>query len=343
VIQIVVTPGSGNGRAGETAEYIRRELERSGRPARVARFHDLRRLTRWSSTCPPAFSHLICVGGDATMSAAAPAAIRHRVPLLPVPCGFGNLFARTFGHTDEVERLLQALDESAVVWVDAGSRHGAVFLCHESFGPLDDIQNEVEHGRGQPRTRLLRWLAYYRMGVRFLGRALPSSLRVEVDGAVVVRRAVLVTVANVRAYGEFLPLTPDASPTDGLLDVFVIPRTSRLGFWTRLIKLLLHIPPRGEEVIVRRGRRVSVGRSRRRMEEMRILPAVLPVLVAPGWRDSAALEGAAARERDAAAQPDGVADRQCAAAPLRDEATAAPDRHAAGRNRAPDQDVALRR
>ena len=61
---------------------------------------------------------------------------------------------------------------------------------------------------------------------------------------------------------------------DGLLDVFVIPRTSRLGFWTRLTKLLLHIKPRGEEVIVRRGRRVAVGRSRRRMEEIRVLPGV---------------------------------------------------------------------
>jgi diacylglycerol kinase (ATP) len=231
---------------------------------------------------------------------------------LPVPCGFGNLFARAFGHTDDIERLLQALDGHEVVWVDAGIRHGAVFLCHESFGPLDDIQNEVEQGRGQPKTRILRWLAYYRMGVRFLGRALPSSIRVEVDGAVVARRAVLVTVANVRAYGEFLPLTPDASPMDGLLDVFVIPRTSRLGFWTRLLKLLLHIRPRGEEVIIRRGRRVSVGRSRGRMEEIRVMPAVLPVLVAPGWR-----------------------------------ATAAPGRGAADetaqRDDAPDQDVALRR
>ena len=313
MIQIVVTPGSGAGRAGDTAKQVRRELERRGRPARVARFHGLRRLSRWSNTCPRDFSHLITIGGDATMSAAAPAAIRHRVPLLPVPCGFGNLFARTFGHTDDIERLLQALDGNEIVWVDAGTRHGNVFLCHESFGPLDDIQNEVEQGRGQPKTRLLRWLAYYRMGVRFVGRALPSSIRVEVDGAVVARRAVLVTVANVRAYGEFLPLTPDASPMDGLLDVFVIPRTGRLGFWTRLIKLLLHIRPRGEEVIIRRGRRVSVGRSRRGpMEEIRVMPAVLPVLVAPGWRTPAAPEGAAIGAHDEPVQRDTAADQDVA-------------------------------
>ena len=309
MIQIVVTPGSGAGRAGDTAEQIRRELERRGRPARVARFHGLRRLSRWSNTCPRDFSHLITIGGDATMSAAAPAAIRHRVPLLPVPCGFGNLFARTFGHTDDIERLLEALDANEVVRVDAGTRHGNVFLCHESFGPLDDIQNEVEQGRGQPKTRILRWLAYYRMGVRFLGRAVPSSIRVEIDGHVVARRAVLVTVANVRAYGKFLPLTPDASPTDGLLDVFVIPRTSRLGFWTRLIKLLLHIRPSGEEVIIRRGRRVSVGRSRGPMEEIRVMPAVLPVLVAPGWHAATQPEDTARAET---AQPDDLADQDVA-------------------------------
>ncbi len=259
MIQIVATPGSGDGCAQATAERIERALAARGQPARLELFHGLRRLSRWSASCRAGFSHLICVGGDATMSASATAAIRHRVPLLPVPSGFGNLFARTFGHTDDVPAVLRTLDAARVVWVDAGARHGEIFLSHESFGMLDEIQDEVEHGRGQPRSRVLRLLAYYRMGLRFLGRALPSSIRVEVDGALVARRAALVTIANVQAYGAFLTLTPDASPTDGLLDVFVIPRTTKLRVWGRLLKVLLHVPPRGDEVLIRRGRRVSVG------------------------------------------------------------------------------------
>jgi diacylglycerol kinase family enzyme len=236
------------------------------------------------------------------MSAAATAAIRHRVPLLPVPSGFGNLFASAFGHTDDVPAVLLTLDAAEVVWVDAGVRHGEIFLSHESFGMLDDIQAEVERGSGQPRSRPLRFLAYYRMGLRFLGRALPSSIRVEVDGTVVARRAALVTIANVQAYGDFLRLTPDASPTDGLLDIFVIPRTTKLRVWSQLLKVLLHVLPRGDEVLICRGRRVSVGMLGRRMEEIRIMPAVLPVLMAPAWRERLAVrEGDG--ERVAAASP----------------------------------------
>ena len=317
MIQIVATPGSGDGCAQATAERIERALAARGQPARLELFHGLRRLSRWSASCRAGFSHLICVGGDATMSASATAAIRHRVPLLPVPSGFGNLFARTFGHTDDVPAVLRTLDASRVVWVDAGARHGEIFLSHESFGMLDEIQDEVEHGRGQPRSRVLRLLAYYRMGLRFLGRALPSSIRVEVDGALVARRAALVTIANVQAYGAFLTLTPDASPTDGLLDVFVIPRTTKLRVWGRLLKVLLHVPPRGDEVLIRRGRRVSVGMPGRRMEEIRVMPAVLPVLVAPDWHERFEPTAAPEGERGHVAGTSSLSDRRAPSAGAR--------------------------
>ena len=143
---------------------------------------------------------------------------------------------------------------------------------------LDEVQGAVE-GPAQPRSRLLRLLAYYRTGVRFLLGTVPWSIRVEVDGALVARRAVLVTVANVQAYGDFLRLTPDASPTDGLLDVFIIPRASRRQLWSRLLKLLLHLPTRREEALLRRGRHVSVSMRGRPKAEIRVMPGVLPLLV----------------------------------------------------------------
>lgn len=283
MIQVVVTPGSGDGRARAIAESLIEGLHAANRPARLTEFDNAGRLARWSATCPPTFSHLVCVGGDATMSAAAAAAVRHRVPLLPVPSGFGNLFASTFGCTSDEAAVLETLERGDVVFVDAGTCRGEMFLSHESFGMLDDIQNSVE-GPKQPRARALRFLAYYRTGLSFLARALPWSIRVEVDGVLVARRAALVTVANVKAYGDLLTLTPDASPMDGHLDVFVIPRTTRLGLWTRLFKLLLHLPQRPNEVSVHRGRRVTVKVRGRERQEIRVLPGALPLLVSADWR-----------------------------------------------------------
>src|SRR5262245_47675285 len=80
-VQIVYTPGSGEGRATALARRMARELRRHGERVRLAPFKRLGDLAAWSSSCAGDFSRLIAIGGDATQSAAAVAALRHGVPL----------------------------------------------------------------------------------------------------------------------------------------------------------------------------------------------------------------------------------------------------------------------
>jgi hypothetical protein len=44
--------------------------------------------------------------------------------------------------------------------VDVGTRNGRVFLCHESYGLLSQIQSDVEDGTVRIRGALQRCLAY---------------------------------------------------------------------------------------------------------------------------------------------------------------------------------------
>ena len=108
-IQIVVTPGSGAGRALRTARRLATLLRRRGRESSLRTFGNLAALRRWAETCEPDFSHLVCVGGDATMSAAAHAAIRLDLPFVAVPQGFGNVFARTFHYPNRPEAVASLL------------------------------------------------------------------------------------------------------------------------------------------------------------------------------------------------------------------------------------------
>ena len=113
---------------------------------------------------------------------------------------------------------------------------------------------------------------------RFLVNPARDAIRVEVDGRIVARRAALVTVANVEAYGGFLSLTPAASPTDGLLDIFVLPRTSPMTLWSRLLRRLLRLPTAPADALLVRGRRVAVVNGAVR-DEIEVLPRALPLLV----------------------------------------------------------------
>ena len=157
VVQIIVTPGSGDGRARATARRLQKALVRRGYAARIQTFADLERLLEWSATCEPDYSHLVAVGGDATLSAAAAAAVRLSIPFLPVPTGFGNMFARAFGFGDQTHRVIEHFERGQVRRVDVGVYPGErIFLSHRSYGLLEEIQRAVERGRAQPRpSRLL--------------------------------------------------------------------------------------------------------------------------------------------------------------------------------------------
>jgi hypothetical protein len=119
------------------------------------------------------------------------------------------------------------------------SRATRCFLCHASYGLLANVQQAVEDGAGQPRERRWRHLAYYRMARQILFDLPLPSIRVEVDGRLFCRDAVIVTVANVETYRGFLSLTPEASPADGWFDVVAMERASRPRVWARLLGLLL--------------------------------------------------------------------------------------------------------
>lgn len=285
---MVVTPGSGTGRALLTARRLSRLLRRHGVEPTIRTFGNLATLRHWAETCEPDFSHLICIGGDATLSAAAHAAIRTDVPFVPVPNGFGNLFARVFGFPDRAEGVVALLETGQMRRVDVGAaQNGAgteLFLSHRSYGLLEQIQQAAERGRRQPRQRLLRYLWYYGVAYRFLFRARLASFTVEVDGKTVADDAVLVTVANVETYRGFLSLTPAASPIDGRFDVAVLPRVSKTALMMRLLRPLLRLPGSRRPLAIYRGRRVVVTTPRRR-DELTVWRRALPLLVPPGAID----------------------------------------------------------
>ena len=282
-IQIVATPGSGNGVAAAVAARLREALHARGHDVRLDIFPRLPALQRWAAADRSRISHLIAVGGDATQSAAAMAAARRSVPFLPVPAGFGNLFARAFRHPSRVEDALDLFERGEIVHANVGLQNGEPFLCHASFGLLSEVQARVEAGQ-YPRVRWRRWLEYYRTAIRHLRDTPLAALRVVVDGRVVTDDAAVVTVANVETYGPWLRLTPAASPVDGFFDVFVAQGATKREVLARLLKRYLRIPGSESETRVDRGRRVSVQSPSSPREDMELIPAVLPMLVSPEVR-----------------------------------------------------------
>jgi hypothetical protein len=101
-----------------------------------------------------------------------------------------------------------------------------------------------------------------------------------VDGRVVAVDAAVVVVANVESYGEWLPLTPHASPVDGLFDVFVMRGRSHRDVFVELLQRHLGMPG-ARATRLYRGRRIRVSGRRASRDELTILRRRLPVVVTP--------------------------------------------------------------
>ena len=262
-----------------TAMELRKALSARRYRASLETFSDLDSVREWATREDDTFSVLVCVGGDGTQSTTALAAVRRSVPFLPVSSGFGNLFARAFGHRNSVKGVLELLARGHVIHSDVGMCNDELFLCQQSYGLIPEVQEAVEAAAATPRARWLRWLAYYRAALHHLREVPPRKLRVAVDGRVVAVDAALVIVANVESYGAWLPLTPDASPVDGLFDVFVMRGATHREVFAKLLRRHLRIPGTEDGTLLCRGQRVSVsgmGGTRDRLETLRHR---LPVVV----------------------------------------------------------------
>jgi hypothetical protein len=98
--------------------------------------------------------------------------------------------------------------------------------------------------------------------------------------------AALVIVANVKSFGSWLPLTPDASPVDGLFDVFVMKGATHRQVFAKLLRRHLRIPGSSSGTLLCRGRRVSVSGLGAARDQLEVFPGGLPVVVS---RETAAI------------------------------------------------------
>jgi len=209
---------------------------------------------------------IVVAGGDGSLHAVV-AQLHRRNDLRGkvlglLPLGTGNDYARTVGlPIDPVEAahallaaeprpmdlIVDELGEVVVNNVHAGTsalaaKHGATWK--ERLGPF---------GLG---------LVGYPLGV---ARAAlnPSSvrLRVEVDGVVVAdvdKHLLMVAVGNGATVGGGAPVTPEADPEDGKVDVMVSFATGPLARLGYTVDLVRGAHPERRDVVYLRGERVSV-------------------------------------------------------------------------------------
>ena len=168
-------------------------------------------------------------GGDGTVNVAARTAVEHRVPLLVIPAGTLNHFARDLG-VETVEDAIGALQAGTAVGVDLGRAGEEVFVNTLSTGLYTDLVRYREKWE----RRVGKWPALFIGLVHVLRRT--QAQDVVIDGRN--RHVWMVFAGNSR----YLPtgFAPTSRPRldDGALDVRIVDAERRFSR-TRVVLAVL--------------------------------------------------------------------------------------------------------
>jgi undecaprenyl-diphosphatase len=152
-------------------------------------------------------------GGDGTINAAVGAALKAGVPLLVVPAGTLNHFARDIG-IESIDDAITALRNGDAIAVDVGTVNDHVFVNTFSVGAYVDLV----HARERYERLVGKWPAVLAGAVAVLRHGKPVECRV--DG--VKRRLWLLFAGNCRY--QPAGLAPSGRPRleDGDLDIRIV-------------------------------------------------------------------------------------------------------------------------
>ncbi len=201
---------------GKGVEY---EIRISGGPG------DCRNFARAAAESGEEYRIYAC-GGDGTLNeVAAGAAGYENVAITAFSGGSGNDFVRIFSETEpfrDLERLLDA----EVATFDLMQCNGHISLNICSVGLDARIGTDVSRYKRLPLLQGFR--AYAASTVINVIKGIAEHYVVEVNGETIDGSKTMICVCNGRYYGGGFNPVPEADPADGLLDVLIVEKVSRL-------------------------------------------------------------------------------------------------------------------
>jgi YegS/Rv2252/BmrU family lipid kinase len=183
----------------------------------------VRRLVRGSAKAGA--EAIIVGGGDGTMAHAVDELAHCKTVLGLIPLGTGNSFAQTLASPrGDVDAAIAIVAAGKIATVDLGRVNGTYFANFATIG----LSTEIAGAISTTAKGLLGPVAYAIAAIRPVLSHRAFRARIRWRGGELTLRTQDIIIANGRCFGS-TPVTPDASITDGRLNLFTADDRSRIG------------------------------------------------------------------------------------------------------------------
>lgn len=159
---------------------------------------------------------VVAVGGDGSVNEVGKALIGTDVALGIIPCGSGNGFARHLKIPMAIKGSIERICTFKTKKIDTATVNGEAFLATTGTG----FDAHVAHKFADFGKR--GFLSYMQVSTNEFINYQSKTYEVIVDGKSIKENAFLVVVANAGQYGNNVWIAPEASVTDGLLNIGIL-------------------------------------------------------------------------------------------------------------------------
>lgn len=175
---------------------------------------------------------LVACGGDGTVNLAAEAVWNENIHLGVIPVGSGNGLARTARIPVKPSKAFDVLLNGKLQKTDAFSVNGK-FACMLSGVGLDaEVAERFAHSH---RRGIVTYTT--QTLIQFF-KSHPVNFEITVDGFTFFADAFFISIANSNQFGNEVTIAPLASLNDGMLDVIIVQKMSKMSLPLALLKQL---------------------------------------------------------------------------------------------------------
>lgn len=159
---------------------------------------------------------VVAIGGDGTVNEVARAIVHSDTALGIIPCGSGNGLARHLLLPLNVRKAIEVINRCEIRQLDYGIINDYPFFCTCGMGFDAFVSMKfAEAGKRGPITYVENVL---REGLKYK----PETYTIEDDNGTLQYKAFLISCANASQYGNNAYIAPQASMSDGLMDVIIM-------------------------------------------------------------------------------------------------------------------------
>jgi diacylglycerol kinase (ATP) len=164
---------------------------------------------------------VIC-GGDGTVNAVVNALQGIDVNIGIIPMGSGNGLAFAAKIPKQTSRALDVIFKGRAALTDA-------FYINEKFSCMlcgIGFDAEVAHAFAKQKTRGLQ--TYLRISTMKFFKSKPYPFEIKLDNRVIQTDAYFISIANSNQFGNNVTIAPQASLSDGLLDIVIVKKMNKM-------------------------------------------------------------------------------------------------------------------